>query len=200
MKTKSLLTILLIFTSITFFAQKNNFGVKGGVNLSNQNASIDVPNLPVTITTIGISSFHLGVFGEINLSEKSSILTEVLYTREGSMVNLQAIAFEQKVDYIKIPILYSHNIFTDNLSVHFGPQFGYLVKDYVEFDNNDGDPFTDADFKSFEFSTVLGAEYKINKKLKVGARYNLGITDISNTDEGSFKNRNLQFYVGFQIF
>jgi hypothetical protein len=212
MKIKKVFTILVGIITLQLAAQAPvtpdyakaigsfKIGIKGGANLSTQKASIDVPGFPVAITTSNISSFHVGVYGELRLNEKATLIPEILYTQEGSMVNLEAIAFKQKVNYIKVPLLFSYTIFTEGLSLHIGPQFGFMVKDVIELDNNDGDPFIDADFKSFEFSSSIGAEYKISQKFKVGARYNLGLSDISNSDEGTFKNRNLQFYVGLNLF
>lgn len=212
MKIKKLTTLIAIVTSFALWAQKpmtpdyakalykTNFGVKAGVNLANQFAKFDNPNMGIELNTKTLTSFHIGFYGDFRLSEKSGVLAEVLYSQEGSDVNLGGLSFKQKVNYIKVPLLFSYAPFSNGLSFQLGPQFGFMVKDTIELDNNDGDPFVDADFKSFEFSTVFGAEYRVTKNLKVGARYNLGITDISNTDEGTFKNRNFQFYLGLDLF
>ncbi|MFD2587957.1 porin family protein [Croceitalea marina] len=212
MKIQKLTTVILVVASLSVWGQKpitpdyakeaykTNFGVKAGLNISNQTAKYDIPDASIQLTTTATSSFHIGFYGDFKLSEKTGVLAEALYSQEGSDVDLQGIDFKQRVNYIKVPLLLNYRPFSNGLSFQLGPQFGFMVKDTIELDNNDGDPFVDADFKSFEFSAVVGAEYRFTRNFKFGARYNLGISDISNTDEGTFRNRNFQLYVGFKMF
>ncbi len=212
MKFQKLTTLAAILTSFAIWSQepmtpdyakdayKTNFGIKAGLNLANQTAKYDIPDQDIQVKTTTLSAFHVGFYGDFRLSEKAGILSEVLYSQEGSNVNLQGIEFKQKVNYVKVPVLFNYVPFSNGLSFQVGPQVGFMVKDTIELDNNDGDSFIDADLKSFEFSAAVGAEYKFTENFKIGARYNLGITDISNTDEGTFRNRNFQFYVGLNLF
>ena len=212
MKIQKLTTLLAVITSFAIWAQepmtpeyakdayKTKVGIKAGLNLANQTAKYNIPETTIQVSTSTLTTFHMGLYGDFRLSEKAGLLAEVLYSQEGSMVNLLGIGFKQKVNYIKVPALFSYAPLSNGLSFQLGPQFGFMLKDTIELDNNDGEDLIDADFKSFEFSAVLGAEYQITQDFKIGARYNLGITDISNTDEGTFRNRNFQCYLGFDIF
>lgn len=210
MKLKFLSIYLIMLSSFAVFAQNGtasygnaketfNFGIKAGINLSNQNIDYNIPNFPFNINTSSLTSFHIGVFGEFIFSDKVSLQPEVMFSREGSKIDMDVLKFNQTVSYIKAPILLKLRPFNSGLSVLAGPQLGFLVNDDLDLDIDDGELLENS-FKSFEFSVAFGLEYDITNRFSIGGRYNLGLTDVSDTDEASLKNNNLQFSLGYKLF
>ena len=87
----------------------------------------------------------------------------------------------------------------EGLSLEAGPQIGFLIK--AEVKDNDTPLSVDVkdSFKSIDFGFNIGAGYKLESGLNFGLRYNLGLSDISNSDneDAKWKNRVLQFSVGY---
>lgn len=211
-RTKTILIILLITRCLSISAQEYSaygvtsndvvtFGIKAGVNLSNQILDFNKEAFGFNVNASSITLFHAGVFGNIPLSERVSMQPEIIYSMEGSEIDLDVIKFKQTLSYINVPALVSVKLFKSlkNLSVLGGPQFGFLVKDELNIDNDDVE-ILDSEYKTFELSAVLGVEYSILQDLSLGARYNYGINDISNTNDSSIKNSTFQFYLAYKLF
>lgn len=82
------------------------------------------------------------------------------------------------------------------LSLEAGPQLGFLLSAKNESTN------VKDSFKTFDFGVNLGLGYKLNNGLNFGARYNLGLTNINDSEGSSGKNRNgvIQVSVGYFFF
>ena len=210
MKLKFLPTYFIMLFSFTVFAQngtasyataneKFNFGIKAGINISNQNIDYDIPDFPLSISTSSLTSFHFGVFGEFIFSDNIGLQSEIMFSREGSKIDMDILKFNQTISYIKIPLLIKIRPFDSGLSFLAGPQFGFLVNDDIDLDVDDGELLENS-FKSFELSVAFGIEYDITNRFSIGGRYNLGLTDVSDTNEASLKNNNLQFSLGYKLF
>ena len=85
----------------------------------------------------------------------------------------------------------------EGLSLEAGPQIGFLIKaesgaDDVSVDVKDA-------FKSIDFGFNFGAGYKLESGLNFAARYNLGLSDISDDDDSdsNVKNGVFQLSVGY---
>lgn len=178
---------------------KLSFGIKGGLNVSEQSITYNTNDIAFTLTPINTSSFHFGFYVDFKITNNIGLLSEFLYSEEGSLVNLQIIAFKQKLNYLKVPVLAYYQLFNDRFNIHLGPQFGYVINEKIEFESDVVDEFISSDFKPFEISMATGVEYYITKRVRIGARYNLGLTNISNNNEAKFKNRNFQFYLGVNL-
>jgi len=86
-----------------------------------------------------------------------------------------------------------YTVFGLNLQV--GPQFGFLSK--AEFD---GDNVKDS-FKNSDTSLALGVGWDLPLRLSIDARYNLGLSDISDDPNfDTIKNQVWQISVGFKLF
>ncbi len=82
--------------------------------------------------------------------------------------------------YLSVPILFEQRIFR-KVYVQVGPQISYLLSSKDKngeftkiYGRNDI-------FKKAEFSMLIGAEYQLPYKLRVGARYIKGLTDVNNS-------------------
>lgn len=177
---KATLTLALLFMgAMTINAQSGNspsIGVKGGLNLAKiKNA--DGKN------KLGMVA---GGFAEFKMSDKFSIRPELLYSRQGEKVGSDKI----KLNYINAPILakfYPVNRF----SIEAGPQVGFLL-------NKKGGSLAKSDYRKLDLSAAFGVGYRLIDNLEIGARYNLGLRDITKT-AGKHKNSVFQFSLGYKF-
>ena len=200
---KSFLTFLgLVAISTTAVAQQEvKFGPKAGVNFANL-SGIDNADM--------ITAFQVGAVAEIKFNEKFSVQPEVVYSAQGYtgdfMMGTNKVAdYTQKLDYVNIPIMAKYYII-EGFSVEAGPQVGFLVKAESKFENKQaGVTLTDGDnkdfYKSTDFGLNFGLAYDLPMGVFVGARYNLGLSDIrNNTDSGdAIKNNVIQVGVGYKF-
>jgi hypothetical protein len=183
------------------------FGIKGGVSFSNiYNTKIDDNNM--------LTSFNAGFYGAFPLGGIISIQPEILYSSKGGELTYNN-AFvkgktEFKLNYIEVPILLKVNI-TNNLSVHAGPYFAYLIDaelnndadgNAIDFENN----YKNDDFNKFDAGISAGIGYGFDS-FGLGARYNYGLSAIGK--ERYFagtsytipdgKNSNISFYLSYKL-
>lgn len=202
MKNLFLVTVIGIFSVSTIYAQADDtttqFGVKGGVNLATITGD-DVGDLDSR------TSFHLGLFMEIPISERFSFQPEVLYSSQGFSISDQA---DYKLDYVQVPLMAKVYIIK-GLYAEAGPQFGFKTKEEVDYESGstggsiEFDP-DDSVIKNFDTNLALGAGYKFDNGLSLSARYNLGLTSMIKDDaplisDRDVKNSVWQFGVGFSF-
>ena len=212
MKNLFLATLVALLSATTIYAQADDntaqFGVKGGINLSNITGD-DIGDLDSR------TSFHLGLFMEIPISERFSFQPEVLYSGQGFTVlsrdqdNIFDVGdnVEYQLSYIQVPLM-AKLYLIKGLHIEAGPQFGFKVKEEIDYKpgTEGGDMVIDKDdssIKSFDTNVAVGAGYKFDNGFLVSARYTHGLTNIFK-DDSIFKNVDaknsvLQFGVGFSF-
>lgn len=184
------------------------FGVKAGVNFATITGD-DIDDLDSR------TSFNVGLFMELPLSERFSFQPEVLYSGQGfTMVTIdQDNPFdtdenvEYQLSYIQVPLL-AKIYLVEGLSIEAGPQFGFKINEEIDTEptSDGGDTVIDPDdsyIKDFDTSIALGASYKFNGGFFINARYTHGITNIfkENTilEDVDAKNAVWQFGLGFSF-
>lgn len=184
MKKILLLAVVTVLGFTNVNAQEIKFGAKGGLNF----ASVSGDN---TEGIDVVTSLNFGVLSEIPVSDKFSFQPELMYSGQGYSFNENTIA----LSYLNLPLMGKYYI-AKGLSVEAGPQIGFLLSA-----KNEETDVKDS-FNSFDFGVNFGLGYKLDNGLNFGARYNLGLTDINNLDNSSFKNKNgvFQLSVGYFFF
>jgi len=190
---KLLLTAAAVFALTTVNAQDITFGVKAGVNFANINVSDPDEN------SDPITSFHFGGTVEFSISETFSVQPELLYSAQGSSNSENNEGFGKVVlnlDYIYLPIMVKYYV-AEGLSLEIGPQIGFLIK--AESGTDDISVDVKDVIKSIDFGLNFGAGYKLESGLNFAARYNLGLSDISDVDDSASKVKNgvFQLSVGY---
>ncbi|HSD08161.1 porin family protein, partial [Flavobacterium sp.] len=176
--------LLAVVTALGFTnvnAQEIKFGAKAGFNL----ASISGDN---TKGTDAVTSFNFGVLAEIPISEKFSFQPELMYSGQGYSFNDNTVA----LNYLNVPLMAKYYV-AKGLSIEAGPQIGFLLSAKNESTN------VKDSFNTFDFGLNFGLGYKFKNGFNLGARYNLGLTDINNLEGSSATNKNgvFQFSVGY---
>lgn len=188
-----LVLVISILSVSCIQAQSFHFGIKAGTNLS---------QISGRSFNDGFQwGFSAGGFAELNFNSKWGIQPELLFnqTKTQTASNFNEVFDEGfnstnvSLNYLSIPILASYKILPI-LSIQVGPQFGILMSTSQDITSN-----ASKAFKSGDFSMVGGAQVNIGG-FKAGARYVYGITNIDNvTNVDTWKNQNIQLYIGFRI-
>jgi hypothetical protein len=175
------------------------FGAKAGLNLATFTGDTEGLDMKV--------GFHVGGLAEIALNDKFSIQPELLYSTQGAETEItffngaidQTETLEYNFSYINMPIMAKYYV-TEGLSLEAGPQIGFLVNAEAEIDGEteDADQLL-GDLSTVDFGLNFGLGYKLNSGLNFAARYNLGLSNISDDSnfDAEFNNSVFQFSIGY---
>jgi len=180
------LTAVLLITASAVAQAQFSVGLKGGLNFAN----LDVTDIAGTYDNR--TGYHLGAFTQFKFT-KFAIQPEIIYSEQGSKVkdpNLGSV--ESNFSYVNIPIILK--LYTiGGLNLQAGPQFGFLTS--AEW----GDQSIKDELKNSDFSVGLGVGWDSPFGLILDARYNLGISDVSDVAAAQIKNQVWQISAGFKI-
>jgi len=205
------LCALTLFMTASFGAlqaQNQNvtteFGVKGGLNMSNF-YSDDANDENI------LYGFNAGVYATLPISDFIAIQPEILFTTKGSKLEYDN-AFATgnakfKLNYIEVPLLVRVNI-TKNFNIHAGGYASYLVSSKL---TGDGDFSFDEnvdteDLNKFDAGIAAGIGVDFSP-ISIGVRYNYGLTTVGKerTVLGTTytfpdaKNSNLSVYLSYKL-
>ena len=213
MKSQIKLLAAIAFTGFTFTSIKaqhsdeTQFGIKGGVNFSNiYDTEVDDNNV--------LTSFNAGVYASFPVGDILSIQPEILYSRKGGELNydnaITSGTAQFKLNYIEVPVLFKVNV-TDNLNIHVGPYFAYLIDAAVSNDaSGDAIDFEDSydndDFNKFDVGISAGLGFDFNS-FGIGARYNYGLSTIGKKRDFAGttytipdgKNSSISLYLSYKL-
>ena len=201
MKKLFLTSVVLLFVFYSF-GQGIIGGVKAGLNLADQKYTSD----GVTVDSKVRPGFHGGLFFTAMINEKFGFQPELLYSMQGCKLDYSSFAYDSETafNYLAIPLLARYNI-TDRISVHAGPQVGFLLS--ADFEIFDGTQVIEIDvqeeYKTMEISGAIGAEVDIVGGLGGGVRYVFGLNNINKEgidDPGKTKNSVFQIYLKYKLF
>lgn len=189
--------ILLATVFIAFAAkaqEKVNIGIKVGQNLTSVN-SVAVDR--------HTASYHGGVTFQIGLTDKISLVPEVLLSQTKLVTNPNIIDVlgdkrynpeTYHLSYMMVPLLVQVKPFS-SLLLQAGPQYGILIDQ-----KKDGIENAQLAFKEGEFSFVGGAKVNLGGFFVYG-RYVIGLQDISALqDQAKWKTRQWQLGIGMSLF
>lgn len=171
-------------------AQNLTGGVKIGLNSSNVKYTYDGGSSKADARLSG----HVGFYAVYMFQDKFGFQPEFVISGEGTKNNDTKLA----LTYINIPLLLRMNVI-EKLSIHTGPQIGFLVSAKAKDDGNSID--VKDGMKGIGLAWGLGAMYDLPKNFNVGLRYNFGLSriDDNDTDEKA-KVSTLQLSVGYKLF
>jgi len=166
-----------------------SFGIKFGLNYNKISG--------LELTEGYKPGFHFGIFGDIGKGT-IGLQPELLLSQAGTKIsNDSASEFDAgervKLTYLQIPLLL--RVHLSVLTLHIGPQFGFLLNQN-DLISKDGEQA----FKAGDFAMDFGAQLNIGN-LKIYGRYCIGLNDISDLEnQESWKNEVLQIGLGIKVF
>lgn len=184
MKKISLLT-LVVMTAFAVQAQTASFGLKGGLNLatwSKNNSGVGYQN------RVG---FNGGLFAHIPAGYNLAIQPEVVYSSQGTKYTIGNVEHNLALNYVNIPVMIQAMV-GRGFYAEAGPQIGFLTGTADKVADRETGYFSTNDFKKTDVAVGLGVGYLGTSGLGIGARYNLGLTNINNVGNNSIKNNVLQ--------
>jgi len=198
--------LLIIVTAIlTVFAEKSlaqksfYFMPKVGLNVSSLKTPYD-------------SDFKYGLNAGLSIekafTDRISLESGAFYSQQGVTFNDDEIGeFTEHLDYINIPILAKYFVH-QGFNVFGGYQLGINLKAETNYKKS-GNIHDYKEFvKTIDNSLVFGAGYRFNMGLIFSANYNLGLTNIMDSEhpdndkyenEDKIYNRVFQFCVGWEF-
>ena len=192
----------------TNLAKPLTYGVKGGVNFSIFNGSIELGT--IEINPRFYTGFTFGAFADYKISDKFSVKGELLFSRKGSRFeeigldifddmlpninigsigNLLGTELEMYVgtNWLEVPILGVYQV-DDKLKLFGGPYLGFYLsgKSYVEakalvFELIDNEYDIDReDLQLPDVGMIVGGSYDLTPNIAVEIRYNYGFVDVAD--------------------
>jgi len=181
----SLAAIVLIAYSAA--AQQTHFGIKAGVNFS----SVAVDDGADFESKTGI---HLGGLAHIHINPHFALQPELVFSMQGGEDDGDN--SKLKLNYVNIPLLAQY-MTADGFRLQTGPQLGILTSAKQKFGDVEVD--ADDDVSTVDFSWAFGAGYLFHSGFGIDARYNLGISNISDDESFEARNRVVQIGVFYQF-
>lgn len=203
MKTKQIvIACCLLVASQQAFAQAQfAVGIKAGPNF----ATLDTKS-SASENYKNRAGFHGGAFVLIKAA-KIGVQPEVIFSQQGSKVEIDSKNFESNFSYVNIPIMLK--LYTvAGINIQAGPQFGFVtnaetpIEDQLNPGSYKVEDVKDK-MKSSDFTVGLGLGWDLPFGLTLDARYNLGLSKVfdeapSNTTEDA-KNQVFQFSLGYKL-
>jgi hypothetical protein len=190
--------IITLMTAVLFFqfahAQewtKTIIGAKGGLNLANIGGQ-ETDNAMKT-------SLHLGAYAEAYFLEFLNFQIELLLSGQGHAPKTD-LDNRLNLTYLNVPLVAQY-FPTEHFSLHFGPQFGFLMSAKSKYQNSTTD--VKDFFKTFDMGLALGCGYRvrvIERTVSLNARYIHGITNVSTDATASRYNRVIQVSLAVMLF
>jgi hypothetical protein len=185
---KGLLLFVCAIAITTFTQAQVRFGFKAGVNLANLTGDADGD------MKIG---FNAGALAKISVSEAFSIQPELVFSAQGTKEDIGGDDdLKTNLGYINLPILAQYN--TSGFTIETGPQFGFLISKKFKM-GDDSEDIPDDVIKGLDISWAIGAAYLTNSGFGVNARFNLGLSNISEDDDTKVKNSVIQIGVFYLL-
>lgn len=192
MKKISLLALLVV-AGMTLHAQRADFGLKGGLNLStwsNDNDSRGYSNR---------TGYHAGVFSTVHLGPFFAIQPEVVYSSQGTKyTDVANREHNLQMNYLNIPVMAQVKV-GGGLYAQAGPQIGFLMNVKDKVGDVETGFFNKDDFKKTDVALGFGLGFAGVSPFGVDARYNLGLTNINEGGSSNIKNNTLQIGVTYRL-
>jgi hypothetical protein len=193
---KRIITTIAIITALHCSAQKINFGIKAGLNMSRLTGG----NADATVSAS--NGFHAGAFLEFKALGKIAIQPELLFSAQGAKFENDLSVSTTKMNYVMVPVMVKYYPIA-GLFVEAGPQAGFLVTAKQDVENkitsaNSSDDIKEVT-KAFDMSANVGVGYDILDKVIVQVRYCIGLTNTSTVDTVNTKNGVFQMSLGYKF-
>lgn len=213
---KFLLVAAIAILGANVTAQEFRFGPKVGVAMSTLKIDNKQDDLGKRNTDPKYT-FYVGAMAEYKISDKFGLQGEVLYSPLGGKEKIggseSGVYFDEqsKITFgtILVPVSAKYFI-TEGFSVAAGVNVGIILTAKqktvigtnlpidVEIEGGEGEVDIKKDVKKLNLAPFVGVEYMLENGLFFDARYNLGVSNLSNTG-GKVTNSFAQIGVGFKF-
>jgi hypothetical protein len=176
------------------------FGFRGGVNINkikgqSYNQAFSYSYLAGAFIQYNFSDYW-GLQPEVNFTQVNAELSKDITTIYDDLF-LDGTQKKSTLSYIKVPVLLNLNVGTSKrFKLQAGPQLGWLL--HQKTDSLSATAQTQL-YNKNEFS-LLGGFWLQLPVVNLGARYELGLTNINSVDKReTWKNQAIQVFVGISF-
>ncbi len=204
----------LCLFATSLFAQQVSIGARAGYTLSDvlvKEPDGAAPEFQIDENYRPLSSFHIGVDGRLQLSERLRILATLLYAKKGYIGTLDwpsgPADATWELHYLNLPATADFRLWK-GLFLQGGVELGWLMEARAKSAGETFDPQNFSLFEDFDWGLVGGLEYQFPKGFFIGARHIFGIAPLQQfevTDETGFpigelrtRNSATQLSVGYR--
>ena len=205
MHLKEIITVILVFASISAIGQKSKidiesenffrFGAKGGVNINKISGQAYKSGFNYNYQLGGFLQFNFskrfGIQPEVNFVQSSSefsndaadVYDDIF--RDGSQKNAQ-------LNYLEIPLLLNINVgVSKRVKLQIGPAYGSLLKQTVDSLRSGANIYRNGDW------TAIGGLWIQLPLINIGARYKMGLSNLNAIDDQQkWKSQSIQIFAG----
>ncbi|WP_438962949.1 porin family protein [Nonlabens sp.] len=164
----SLIALFLVGTAAQ--AQEFSYGIMGGLNVSKVNNALGGEFADNKI------NYHVGLIAEFPQGDKWSFEAAAFYSGEGEQIERNGNVSTIYLRFINVPVHFKYYI-TKGLSVHAGPQVGFLLNAKQSF-VEDGDREEIEGKVNSSYALTGGLGYDFDNGLFIKGTFDLGITDL----------------------
>jgi len=189
---KTLLLVFVLSICTISFAQRAQFGIKGGLNAARFGGDIDEDAVEARV------GFHIGALAHIHINRNFAIQPEVVYSQQGMVQELGNNEFEWKVNYVNIPVMFQY-MFRSGFRIQAGPQLGVLASAEIEDRDSNADTDLEDAIKNVDVSLPIGIGYMSPSGFGVDARYNIGLSNVNEVGVNDLRNRVFQIGIFYQF-
>lgn len=193
---------LLLAAQQTYAQAQLAIGIKAGPNFANINTDASAGQNYKNRT-----GFHGGAFVLIKAA-KFGIQPEILFSQQGSKVEINSQNFESNFSYVNIPVIVKLYL-AAGINLQVGPQFGFVTKaetpiaDQLNPGSYKVEDVKDK-MKSSDITAALGLGWDLPFGLTIDARYNMGLSKIydqapSTQQTTDAKNQVFQLSLGYKL-
>ena len=177
--------VFLAFSAIAIaVVVQAQIGVKGGVNLSSWRGD----DAEGTKAKVG---FYGGVFYNFKIQKSWSMQPELVFSAEGAQSETNSdFKFKWNTNFLNFTPLLRYNT-SSGFFIGTAPQLGFLLTAKRTGGNNDVD--VKDSFKGINFSWAVAAGYEFKNGFGFNARYNFGLSNISDISGKNTKTGVFQF-------
>lgn len=183
----------MCFITLSSYCVAQTFGLRAGINVAHQAWKVNGEKMNTTRMVGNLGAFTLN----LEQSEKASGQLELSYSQMGFGEthigdSIRVLAGQYK--YLKFGCAFKYHVlrFTN---LHAGVELGFQFEKFKDLRY----------LFNPDFGIFIGAEQYVGPYIGIGARYYLGLSDISNVSEAANGltlkqyNRAMQVYIAFRV-
>lgn len=175
---------LFLVGALALFGAVNaqvNIGGKGGLSIVHLTAEIEGE----TGNSGSKISPYVGFMLEAPINNNLKFQAEAIYTVLGGKDETEGVSSEFKIPELIIPVSLKYYS-NEKFYIQGGLNLGFVTGPEISYQNLSVK--ADEAFKSFDLGVLLGLGYKIAPKLDLEARFNVGVSDVSDIDGVTLRN------------
>ena len=186
-------------------AQKSKFGFTAGATLAKQTLKFEGASISFQ-SKIG---FTAGVAGDIPMGKNFSFMPAINFVQKGSKSKNDSYETTTNLNYIEIPFNFVYRIpgKSGHLFMGAGPSVAYGISGTTK-DNDTTEPMDEKvkfgsseedDIKPLELAANILLGYQFKNGFNIAANYNLGVNNISPTEELKGHNNYFGLRLGMML-